>query len=405
MNQDTERKRKADVLGRWETSSKLGRGSLSGWTTCPLCPTNRKKQYALGRGISAHLHAVHAPWKIKKEKSKSLKRPRTNAEGKDSTQATSDERNPTTQEEEEWSTRVAEITAELERDHRGKLGTDRTGKVSKSYRESLPAFLQAAADGDIVLLQSMLEHASQTKGDLAELLSTRDRNGSTPEHWAAGGGHIDCLKILLESREKVSNGTATPPDPTTEAHANKRLRRRDGKTSLHYAARNGKLECMRYLVEDRHHSVDSRSGDGSTPLHLACFGAYPQAVQYLIDKGADIHAINDWSCSTAHWTAMSQSQDADAIVAICTLLHKAGVSFVVAQKQGHSPLHKAAQKQNQIVARWLSKSIECGGPGLTQQERRMASKPDNGGHRPSEIWLSAGGEASFASWIAEVFEN
>jgi hypothetical protein len=102
---------------------------------------------------------------------------------------------------------------------------------------------------------------------------------------------------------------------------------------------------------------------------------------------------------------MSQSQDADAMVAICQLLHKAGVSFVVAQKQGHSPLHKAAQKQNQIVAKWLSKSIECGGPGLTPAERSKASKPDNGGHRPSDIWLSAGGESSFASWINEAFET
>jgi ankyrin repeat protein len=405
MNQDANRKRKADILGRWETSSKLGRGSLSGWTTCPLCPTNRKKQYALGRGIAAHLHAVHAPWKIKEEKSKSPKRPRTNAGGNESTQATCEQWDPTPQEDEEWSKRVAEITAELERSYQGKVGTDRTGKVTKSYRESLPTFLQAAADGNIVQLQSMLSHASQVKGGLAELLSTRDRNGSTPEHWAAGGGHMDCLKILLESREKVCEGTATGPDPPFEPHPNKRPRRRDGKTSLHYAARNGKLECMRYLVEDRDHSVDIRSGDGSTPLHLACFGAYPQAVRYLIDKGADIHAINDWSCSAAHWTAMSQSQDADAMVAICQLLHKAGVSFVVAQKQGHSPLHKAAQKQNQIVAKWLSKSIECGGPGLTPAERSKASKPDNGGHRPSDIWLSAGGESSFASWINEAFET
>ena len=404
MSQSGDRKRKADVLGRLETSSKLGRGSLSGWTTCPLCPANRKKQYALGRGIAAHLHAVHTPWKIKREKSESLKRQRTNGREVESSRDSSEPREPTTQEDEEWAERVAEITAKLEQDYRGKLGTDRTGKVSKSYRESLPPLLQFAADGNTLALQTMLDHASETTEGLAQLLSTRDRNGSTPEHWAAGGGHVDCLKILLQSRDRLPTGSLTPTDTSSE-ELPKRIRRRDGKTCLHYAARNGKVECLRYLLEEREHSVDSRSGDGTTPLHLACFGACPHAVQYLIDKGADIFAINDWSCSAAHWTAMSQSQDADALVSLCQLLHKAGVSFVVPQKQGHSPLHKAAQKQNKVVANWLSKSTECGGPGLTQAERREASKPDNGGHRPSDIWSSAGGESSFGSWIKEVFEN
>ena len=71
------------------------------------------------------------------------------------------------------------------------------------------------------------------------------------------------------------------------------VRRRDGRTCLRYAARNGKVECLRYLLEEREHSVDSRSEDGTMPLHLACFGACPYAVQYLIDKGADILAKND----------------------------------------------------------------------------------------------------------------
>jgi hypothetical protein len=124
---------------------------------------------------------------------------------------------------------------------------------------------------------------------------------------------------------------------------------------------------------------------------MACFGAYPKAVQYLIDKGANIHAVNDWLCSAAHWTSMSQSQRHDDLLALCQLLCSLGVSFVVTQKQGHSALHKAAQKQNRTVAEWMNKSVADGGPGLTETERLQASKADNGGHRPSEIWSQCWG--------------
>ena len=400
MALNTDRKRKADVLGRLETSSRLGRGSLSGWTTCPLCPPNRKKQYALGRGISAHLYAVHTPWK-KKPKKKSSKRQRTSREEEPT--ATEESRDPTPQEEEEWEQRVVEITVKLEQDYQAKPGVDRAGKPSQSYRESLPPFLQAAADGNLQKLLSIIEDADK-KEKLSQLLSTRDRNGSTPEHWAAGGGHLDCLKVLLEQRDKVPERPETFSEDATQAKP-KKLRRRDGKTCLHYAARNGQVECMRYLVEERGHSVHVRSGDGTTPLHIACFGASQSAVQYLVDNGADIHAVNDWSCSAAHWTAMSQSQDCEDLVALCQVLHKAGISFVVAQKQGHSALHKAAQKQNQHVKELMAKSAEKGGPGLTDTERQEASKPDNGGHRPREIWSSAGGEATVAARIQYEFET
>jgi hypothetical protein len=43
-------------------------------------------------------------------------------------------------------------------------------------------------------------------------------------------------------------------------------------------------------------------------------------MQYLMDNGADIHAVNYWSCSAAHLAAMSQSQDLEALVALCQVL-------------------------------------------------------------------------------------
>eukprot|EP00546_Thalassionema_frauenfeldii_P005588 CAMPEP_0178925664 /NCGR_PEP_ID=MMETSP0786-20121207/18049_1 /TAXON_ID=186022 /ORGANISM="Thalassionema frauenfeldii, Strain CCMP 1798" /LENGTH=414 /DNA_ID=CAMNT_0020600593 /DNA_START=98 /DNA_END=1339 /DNA_ORIENTATION=+ len=390
------RKRKADVLGRVQTSCRLGRGALSGWAFCPLCPPNRRKKYALGRGISAHLWAIHTPWKKVIPKRKKSSKGKKENENNNQTAAESWE--PTPEEVEVWSKRVAEIAAKLEDEYKSKAGFDRTGKPSKSYRESLPPFLQAAANGEIETLKSMMTEAEQT-GKLSELLSTCDRNGSISEHWASGGGHLECLKLLLHKQDEFNreeNNVSCSPSDKISKVAKKKSRRRDGKTCLHYAARNGQLACVTYLVEQRNAPIDKPSGDGTTPLHLACYSGSPKVVRYLIDKGANVHAINEWSCGAAHWTAMTGSKHVESVLSLCDILHKEGISFAVAQKQGHTALHKAAQKGNKDVIEWIAKSVENNGPGLCEIEKKLCSKPDEGGHRPSDIWRSFGGDENFA---------
>ena len=55
----TTKKKNDDVYSRASTTNQKGRGSLSGWTTCPLCnissSTKSQKIFSLGRGISMHL--------------------------------------------------------------------------------------------------------------------------------------------------------------------------------------------------------------------------------------------------------------------------------------------------------------------------------------------------------------
>jgi hypothetical protein len=370
---DPFKKRKADVLSRLsESSASSGRGASTGWTTCPLCGRHSQKKFALGRGIAAHLHAVHTPWKPGKVERKKRRRleQRSSAEAARRDQAsssfisdtkeTNDEWIPTEQQIDEWNQKVLKIITEIEAQavlcadgvlsviptnsttnvHMVPAGLDRNGSKSKDYRESLPEFLRAAAEGTLSILEKMYEEAKKSggKASVIALLHTRDRHLSTAEHWAAGSGHLLCLQwIVTKQQEYLVEETS---------HHRNKMRRRDGKTALHYAARNGHLPCIQYLVEECDYEINLASGDGTTPFHLACFGAHLDVAKYLLRKGGDrvAHISNDWNCSPAHWVAMTKNDSIKEVIRFCEFLKaEVGVSFVAVQKQGHSPLHKAAQ--------------------------------------------------------------
>jgi ankyrin repeat protein len=448
--------------------------------------TKSMKLFSHGRGLAAHLHAVHTPWnpgkaelkrrmaltrQLQNNKQKLLHtiankigndsgdhddtyRPikRAKSELNSYHESIPSKWDPSKEEIDQWNQRVSEIVKLVElqtnntqcedADPTNKqdmltqksldytpenrtTGIDRSGNLCPSYRESLPTFLAAAADGDIVKLQACVNSYEREYNDssldckmlhIKRLLSTHDRNGSTAEHWAAGGGHVHCLAYLIELRDLVNNkatkrkheSITVDDDDNSSALTNslhkKIRRRRDGKTSLHYASRNGHIACIDLIMSRSDApSINIPSGDGTTPLHMACYGGHPSTVRHLVDTyHANVHAINAWSCGAAHWSAMSLGEEGmDAVVELCNYLREhCGVDFVAKQKQGHTPLHKACSKKNRAVIEWLAGKY-MNAKGFSEDEMKQMSEPDKGGNIPSDIWLSVGGDASFASWMKD----
>src|SRR3954469_14833243 len=64
-----------------------------------------------------------------------------------------------------------------------------------------------------------------------------------------------------------------------------------GWAPLHYAATGGHLAVMELLLENNAF-IDAESPNGTTPLMMAAMYGSPQAVNLLLDAGADVAMVN-----------------------------------------------------------------------------------------------------------------
>ena len=106
----------------------------------------------------------------------------------------------------------------------------------------------------------------------------KDEYGATPIHYAARFGRLDCLKWLIRNSKVSTNAKSM-----------------NGDTAAHDAAAMGNLVCLEYLLKNTKCSVDDRTVDGATVLHFACTFGRVEVIKWLMsnagstpsDKGHD----------------------------------------------------------------------------------------------------------------------
>lgn len=153
--------------------------------------------------------------------------------------------------------------------------------------------------------------------------------------------------------------------------------------------------CVEYLIEEAKFAIDEASGEGTTPFHMACYGGHLHVVQYLSKKGANVHATNDWGCDAFQFVGLTISSNSSMMKDLCNYLqHDLSINLVRSQKQGHSILHKAAQKGNLHVIQWVAK-----GAGLSKDEKIQIGAADAGGYTPSQIWRKFNDDTKISTWM------
>lgn len=131
---------------------------------------------------------------------------------------------------------------------------------------------------NMALVSKALSAAS--KGDLGTLKSLKsqfnfsdccDKFGASPVHYAARAGKVDCLRWLIQTAGLSGNKAAN-----------------NGATPAHDAAATGQLDCLQWLIQNGGCSAENRDSCGATPLHLGrSWRYYVNYVDaYVIVRGA-----------------------------------------------------------------------------------------------------------------------
>jgi hypothetical protein len=289
--------------------SQGGRGSDAGWIACSLCNARSQKRYAFGRGFKAHVSAIH----------------------------------PT-------ADYAAVVQASLPT--LSATGLSKSGQPNVSYRLSLPPACRAAQHGDLNALQHL---------EPAILKGEKDKFGASPLDWAAGEGHLDCVKHLLPLFPRRLPQQRWEEDE--EEVPSVKVARRDGKTALHWACRNGQLAVVQYFIQAQYYRPSDiwslRSGDGTTPLMVAVHAGQSALLTWIrqqekdkeeeeesINVGeesyrCDWNARNDWNCSLEHFACMSTSFSRELLHFLMGLhSHPFPRIFIATNKEGLTPFHK-----------------------------------------------------------------
>lgn len=182
-----------------------------------------------------------------------------------------------------------------------KLGMPRAAHVLwvRGAPTRLPAYARAVVDGDVEALRTALPESKWTSW----------RIGSIPLlHLAAQFGHRALAKALLAAGAKPNAKANTPDHPGVTAlhlaaeagnaevleillaHPRLEVDRRDGRamSALGYALIQNHWPIVRALIEaGANPSQKVRASDGDTALHFAARKGDADAIRFLLGKGAD----------------------------------------------------------------------------------------------------------------------
>lgn len=188
----------------------------------------------------------------------------------------------------------------------------------------------------------------------------------TPLHEAAAKGKFDICKLLLchgaDASRKNRDGH-TPLDLVKDGDQDLADLLR-GDAALLEAARKGHQLKVEKLLTPENINCRDTQGRNSTPLHLAAGYNNIEVVEFLLNQGADVNAVDKGGLIPLH-NASSYGH-----VDIAALLIKHGTAVNAVDKWGYTPLHEAAQKgRTQLCALLLAHGAD---PTATNQENQTA---------------------------------
>ena len=217
--------------------------------------------------------------------------------------------------------------------------------------------MSAARDNDTVGLEQLLKRPRSP--------NTTDRHGRTPLHHAAGQGHVEPMRLLLEAGAEIDA-------PSRELQT----------APLHMAAVGGHLEAVRFLVQSGAQK-DLTDAIGRTPLGFAVFSGHVDIARFLVEEGAN----KDELFNKRHGTTALHVEAEDGNLTTVRFLVEIGCDKDATDHFGGTPLHRAAEADRLDIVRFLVESGAC--RHSTDEDGRTAlDLASEGGHAEVVRFLS-----------------
>ncbi|KAM0893786.1 hypothetical protein ACQ4PT_024892 [Festuca glaucescens] len=251
---------------------------------------------------------------------------------------------------------------------------DATATAALSARSKVQGFLEAACSGDLDALRKLGSALDEDgKGAAAVAAGVRDANKRTALHFAAREGRTEVCKFLVEQLR-------LPVDPKDD----------DGETPLIHAARQGRLQTAEYLLG---HGADPSiaSNMGATALHHAAGIGHIDLMKLLLGKGVDVESESDagtplvWAAGHGQQEAVKlllehnakpNNETADGITSLLSAVAAGSIPCLEVLIQaganpnvtagGATPLHIAADSGNLEMVKCLL--LAGGDPNTTDDD-------------------------------------
>ena len=152
-----------------------------------------------------------------------------------------------------------------------------------------------------------------------------------PLHFACFHGHVDVVKLLIDSEVKLNEQD------------------QDNQTPLHYACWQGHVEIVQLLIDLEGVELNLENDDDSTPLHEACCRGHVEVVKLLVKKGVKIEDQDlYWACWGRH-------------VEVMEILINQGLSLDVKDRNGKTPIdglcYKNKLKRSYILINYIQLTV------------------------------------------------
>jgi ankyrin repeat protein len=240
---------------------------------------------------------------------------------------------------------------------------------------------EAAAAGWLGAVEALLAAGAN--------VAAKTATGETPLHLAARGGHTEVVRALLAAGADPDASDVRRKTPWLEAqsagHAEAAalLAARAAPPDIVAALRSGRVDLVRRLVEGDPRLLGRLPG-GATALHVAAGAGHEDLVRFLLDRGADVNALDEGLMSPLHRVV---HEGGSVRLAKLLLDRGAHVDGGVGPRVSDfgTPLHQAAMNGDMKLLELL---IERGAD-VTRRTRAGKTAIDWANEAESENWRKA----------------